>query len=166
MPPGMKKMVAYNLCQLSDQECMIFGSERPGYIYPSRTRPVTPRGILTPLYKILSMNIKILLGPDTTRTVVHEWIDAMKNNNIKRVLCLLNEEELGFYAEPLLPTLRKHFTTVLYDINMNGTTILKNLQDAIAAQEKIVLFCSTVKSKEIQIQFRNSKLVQKFENIN
>lgn len=59
-----------------------------------------------------SDNEPIVFGakrPSYDPASVREWISYMKTQGIKRVCCLLSEEELGYYQENLLDTYRSEF---------------------------------------------------------
>lgn len=67
-------MSSFNFNPACKDGQVVFGARRPGY--PSRS---------------------------VDREYVHDWIAFMKNKGIKRVCCLLEEEELnGYYGEDLL----------------------------------------------------------------
>jgi hypothetical protein len=41
--------------------------------------------------------------------IVDQWAAHMRSKGVRRVMCLLNDAELAFYAEPLLAQLERHF---------------------------------------------------------
>ena len=86
----------YNFAAASSRDGLVFGSERPGHVQPSRDRPSTPRGPLVP------------------DSQVGQWIDHMKAKGVCRVLCLLNPQELAFFANDLLGQYRAHFKNVAH----------------------------------------------------
>ncbi len=106
-----------------DGENIVFGAQRPGY----------------PLKNV---------GEDEAR----EWIDFMKGNGIRRVVCLLPQEQLEYYASPLLDVYEKEFgrENVLWapveDFHLcdkeTFRKILYFLKDADDKGEKVVVHCS------------------------
>ncbi|AIG98445.1 hypothetical protein AFULGI_00016860 [Archaeoglobus fulgidus DSM 8774] len=74
-------MNEYGFCAAFDGEKVVFGAQRPGYS---------------------SKNV----GEDE----VKEWIDFMKDNGIRRVVCLLPQEQLEYYTSPLLDVYEKEFS--------------------------------------------------------
>ena len=81
----------FNYGSASKRDALVFGSERPGQPKPNPDTPVTPR------------------GPLVAAHIVDQWAAHMRSKGIRRALCLLNEAELAFYAEPLLAQLDRHF---------------------------------------------------------
>jgi len=81
-----------------------------------------------------------------TESTIMEWIEFMQLQGIRRVLAVMNHEELAFYATPLLETYRKHFSKVdhvLLSARDSLSKTLKALKDAEEMQEPIVVHCST-----------------------
>ena len=118
----------FNFAALSRRDSIVFGAERPGYVKPNPDSPSTPRGPLVPA------------------PVVEQWCVDMKAKGIKRVLTLLNESELSFYAEPLQSTFAKYFAEVV-TLPQNSSATLHAVLDAMKAaedcNEPIVVHCST-----------------------
>mmetsp|Transcript_4844 Transcript_4844/g.10115 ORF Transcript_4844/g.10115 Transcript_4844/m.10115 type:complete len:467 (+) Transcript_4844:196-1596(+) len=118
----------YNFAALSRRDSIVFGAERPGYVKPNPDSPSTPRGPLVPA------------------PVVEQWCADMKAKGIKRVLTLLNESELSFYAEPLQSTFAKYFAEVV-TLPQNSSATLHAVLDAMKAaedcNEPILVHCST-----------------------
>jgi len=92
--------------------------------------------------------------------VVDQWCAHMRSKGCRRVLCLLTDGELGFYGEPLLPHLKRHFpddaegaegsaaaTERVQRIEPHAENALAGvtacLEAATTAQEPVVCFCST-----------------------
>ena len=120
---------------------VVYGAERPGQAKPNPDMHSTPR------------------GPSVPSHVVDQWCAHMRSKGVKRVLCLLSDPELSFYSDPLLPQLAAHFET---SAPPGGTlpkgervlriephaedalvTTVACLKAAVAAQEPVVVFCST-----------------------
>ncbi|GMH72411.1 hypothetical protein TrST_g13261 [Triparma strigata] len=118
----------FNFASLSRRDNIIFGAERPGYVRPNPDQPSTPRGPLVPV------------------PVVEQWCQEMKSKGIKRVLTLLNENEMSFYQEPLTSTFALYFAEVV-TLPQNSSATLHAVLDAMKAaedcNEPIVVHCST-----------------------
>jgi len=108
----------------SANDSIVFGAERPGY--PSRS---------------------------VNNESVREWISFMKASNIKRICCLLEQEQLAYYRDNLLPTYRKEFGDSnvcwapvadyqLADISTLKQKILPFLAESDTKQERVVVHCS------------------------
>ena len=116
-------MKRYKFCGAFEGEDIVFGAERPGY--PSK---------------------------DVDEHEVMEWIDYMKRNGIKRVVCLLPDEQLEYYNVPLLEIYEREFgkENVLWapikDFHLCDKDTLKKilrfLKDADTKGEKMVVHCS------------------------
>jgi len=118
----------FNFAPLSKRDQIIYGAERPGYVRPNPDQPSTPRGPLVPV------------------PVVEQWCKEMKGKGIKRVLTLLNDNELSFYSENLVETYGKYFAEVVV-LPQNSSATLHVVLDAFRAaedcNESIVVHCST-----------------------
>jgi hypothetical protein len=71
---------------------------------------------------------------------------------VKRVICLLHESELAFYAQPLALQYSRHFSRVdMIDFASHAgkdssfSSLIRALLCAEQAQEKVVVHCSTVR---------------------
>jgi protein-tyrosine phosphatase/phosphohistidine swiveling domain-containing protein len=124
----MVEMISnHNFGPASPDEQIVFGAERPGY----RSEQVGLNSI-------------------------KEWISFMKNKGIKRVCCLLPEEQLKYYGtndQFLLDIYRKEFGEdnvctapitdyELCDISLLKEIILPFLQSSDGRGEKVVVHCS------------------------
>jgi hypothetical protein len=118
----------YNFAAASKRDHLVWGSERPGLVQPSRNQATTPR------------------GPLVADSQVDSWINYMKSKGICRVLCLLNKQELAFFDNDLLVLYTKHFKQVV-QANLSDTkalgVVMKALKDAETSKEPIVVHCST-----------------------
>ena len=105
-------------------ETIVFGAERPGY--PSSS---------------------------VDEKVVQDWIIFMKNQDIKRVCCLLSQEQLDYYEEDLLAIYRREFGKEnvcwapvedyhLADTHMLKERILPFLAESDVNKERVVVHCS------------------------
>ena len=79
------------------------------------------------------------------QTAVQEWVDFMQARDVKRVLTLLDDNELEYFAVPLFDTYKK--AGFKYEhIPMGGpdakTRVMGALHDAEAAGEKVVAHCT------------------------
>ena len=81
---------------------------------------------------------------------VTAWIDHMRANGVSRVLCLLDDQQLAYYASPLVARYRHAFDAVhhlpiedygLPDMAMLDATIA-SLRDAEAKGRRVVVHCS------------------------
>lgn len=116
-------MNEYGFCAAFDGEKVVFGAQRPGY----------------PLKNV---------GEDKVR----EWINFMKSNGIRRVVCLLSQEQLEYYSSPLLDVYEEEFgrENVLWapveDFHLCDKEtlrkILQFLKDADDKGAKVVVHCS------------------------
>eukprot|EP00586_Coscinodiscus_wailesii_P022047 CAMPEP_0172498026 /NCGR_PEP_ID=MMETSP1066-20121228/108382_1 /TAXON_ID=671091 /ORGANISM="Coscinodiscus wailesii, Strain CCMP2513" /LENGTH=164 /DNA_ID=CAMNT_0013271125 /DNA_START=75 /DNA_END=566 /DNA_ORIENTATION=+ len=77
---------------------------------------------------------------------VQEWITYMKENDVKRTLCLLKPDELSCYADP-------GYESLLSDAGIRPTVVnvfeegsrdecLRAYEEAVAAGEKVAVHCS------------------------
>ena len=78
---------------------------------------------------------------------VKEWVDFMKGNNIKRVLSLLGDDEVQWYAEDLDAAMREAFGKDRYHrTSVHSEDALSIMHMAFTAaydsKEKIVVHCS------------------------
>lgn len=123
----------YNWCFASKRDSFVSGSARPGNSMTGRSRP--PGG-----------------GPPgpqkaVTEGEVEEWAAYMKEQGVKRVLCLLTGSELLAYKEGgLLAFLRSHFNDVVTvsDLYVQGAgeRIFSALMEAFKTKEHCVIHCS------------------------
>jgi protein-tyrosine phosphatase len=117
-------MSDFGFCGASEQETTVFGAQRPGYH----------------------------LLEDVDENTVRECVDFMKVNGIKRVVCLLPQEQLDYYTEPLLYIYEEEFgrENVLWapvsDYHLCDkktlARILYFLKEADDKGEKVVVHCS------------------------
>lgn len=113
----------YGFCAAFEEGEIVFGAQRPGYS---------------------SKNVG--------EGVVREWIAFMKNNGIRRIVCLLPQEQLEYYTSPILDVYKEDFgrENVLWapveDFHLcNKETLRKILQflkDADNKGERVVVHCS------------------------
>ena len=86
-------------------------------------------------------------GPDFEDP--EEWIEFMVEQEIRRVVCLLDDDDLGLFEYSLLDTLEAYFDVVTHapieDFGLPGRetleTALEALIEAEKAKEKIVVHC-------------------------
>ncbi len=108
----------------SIDEQIVFGSHRPGY----SSRSVEKKAIL-------------------------EWIELMKQNDIKRICCLLSPYQLKYYADDLLNIYCDEFGkdnvcwADIEDYHLCSPEKLKNviipfLSESNARKERVVVHCS------------------------
>lgn len=108
----------------SRDEEIVYGAERPGY----------PKE---------SVRLDLIM----------EWIRFMKDRGIKRVCCLLTEDQLGYYDKDLLRIYRQEFGidnlcwTPVEDFHLPDVSTLKEkilpfLVNSVAKQEPVVVHCS------------------------
>lgn len=78
--------------------------------------------------------------------VINEWGDFLKENDVKRTICLLNEKELNCYAKPGYVSLleEKGITPALVNVFEEGANekLLAAYKAAVESGEKIALHCS------------------------
>jgi protein-tyrosine phosphatase len=98
---------------------------------------------------------KIVFGasrPGYSYQEIYHWIDFMKQHDIQKVCCLLDEKQLTYYSN-LLGTYQKEFGSQqicwaaiadfqLADIDTLTKKILPFLMDADKLNEKVVVHCS------------------------
>ncbi|MHA1506726.1 MAG: protein-tyrosine phosphatase family protein [Candidatus Asgardarchaeia archaeon] len=116
-------MSRYGFSAAFKGENIVFGAQRPGY----------------PLKKVEEEDVRT-------------WIDFMKRNGIRRVVCLLPQEQLEYYTLPLLEVYEKEFgrRNVLWapieDFHLCDEDVLRKilnfLKDADEKREKVVVHCS------------------------
>jgi len=116
-------MSEYGFYAASEDEKIVHGAQRPGY--PFRN-----------------------VGEDEIR----EWVDFMKSKGIKRVVCLLPQEQLEYYMNSLLEFYKIEFgdEKVLWapieDFHLCDKETLRRilyfLKDADDKGEKVVVHCS------------------------
>jgi protein-tyrosine phosphatase len=114
----------YNFGPANEGEQIVYGSERPGFDFHS------------------------VGARDVSR-----WITFMRTNGIKRVCCLLAEEQLDFYDVDLLGQYRREFgprnvcsaaipDRHLCDAEILTGKILPFLQESDQKREPVVVHCS------------------------
>ncbi|MBU7018016.1 MAG: dual specificity protein phosphatase family protein [Theionarchaea archaeon] len=114
----------YGFGPASEDEKIVFGAQRPGY----------------PLQSV-------------QRHTIEEWISFMKNQGIKRVCCLLSEDQLDSYEGNLLEIYREEFGygnvcwAPMEDFHLCNPVTLKKkilpfLKDSDAKGEKVVVHCA------------------------
>ena len=116
-------MNEHGFCAAFEEEKIVFGAHRPGY--PSKN-----------------------VGEDEVR----EWINFIKDNGIKRVVCLLPRKQLEYYTSPLLDVYEKEFgrENILWapieDFHLCDKEMLRKilqfLKDADNKGERVVVYCS------------------------
>lgn len=91
-------------------------------------------------------------GPTYSLLRISEWIAYMKEQGIKRVCCLLHDEQLKAYKEDLLASYRRDFGEDnvcwapipdyhLCDVGLLKERILPFLQEADTKSEPVVVHC-------------------------
>ena len=116
--------MSFNFKPAARDEPIVFGAERPGYPTSS-----------------------------VDEGVVQDWILFMKDQDIKRVCCLLSQEQLDYYDEDLLAVYRRRFGKEnvcwapvedydLADMHMLKERILPFLAESDANNERVVVHCS------------------------
>ena len=114
----------FKFASATPSEPTVFGAQRPGYDYHS-------------------------VGQE----MIVEWTDFMQANGIRRVCCLLPEEQLAFYSTDLLDSYRKSFGNQnvchvkvqdlhLIDLADLEQTILPFLRDSDRNGVPVVVHCS------------------------
>ncbi len=116
-------MNEFGFCAAFEEEKIVFGAQRAGY----------------PLRNVEEYEIR-------------EWTDFMKNNGIKRIVCLLPQEQLEYYTSPLLDIYEEEFgrENVLWapveDFHLCDKETLRKilhfLKDADDKKERVVVHCS------------------------
>lgn len=140
----------FNFSPASVRDGIVHGSERPGHVHPVMGQPMTPRGRLAAVVvqERPSSCPSFPAGELVTDDQVAGWIDTMKEKGIRRVLTLLNQDEISFYASPVVETLSKHFTAVVH-VALSAKGALSSVMDALTEaadkKEPIVVHCSTVR---------------------
>ncbi|CEM14043.1 unnamed protein product [Vitrella brassicaformis CCMP3155] len=120
----MPECPRFKLYPASSRDSLVYGTERPGYS-PDNEKP----------------------GAVATE-LVDEWAAHMKEHGVKRILSLLGDDEVEWYAEPIETTLAKHgFDSTHYSrtsVFKPGAmdVMLAAFQAAEAANERIVVHCS------------------------
>ena len=129
----MTTTAPHNWSFASNRDALVSGSARPGKLTndASRSRPPGPP------------------GPQATVTEgeVEEWASFVKQQGVKRVVCLLTGSELLAYQEGgLLAFFRSHFEDVvtISDLYVPGAgdRVLAALNAAAEAKEHCVIHCS------------------------
>jgi protein-tyrosine phosphatase len=144
----------FNFSPASVRDGIVHGSERPGHVHPVMGQPMTPRGRLAAVVvqERPSSCPSFPAGELVTDDQVAGWIDTMKEKGIRRVLTLLNQDEISFYASPVVETLSKHFTAVVH-VALSAKGALSSVMDALTEaadkKEPIVVHCSTVRSQPV-----------------
>jgi protein-tyrosine phosphatase len=117
-------MGEFKFAPASKSEQTVFGAERPGYA-------------------------SLSVGG----CQVQEWIAFMKNHGIRRVCCLLSEEQLGYYKQDLLEVYRGEFGKgnvcwapvedyYLAEKDILAETILPFLVQSDEKSEPVVVHCA------------------------
>ncbi|GFR49059.1 hypothetical protein Agub_g11085 [Astrephomene gubernaculifera] len=112
----------YNFAKASEHDELVFGSARPG---APQQRCYNPEDKVTP-------------------AEVDDWAAFMTSHGVQRVVSLLSDKELDTYEQPLSTSLSRSFKRAInVDTKAPGgaDTLLKELQDAMQAQEKVVVHC-------------------------
>jgi len=137
-----KGRARFNFLAASERDSVVFGAERPGQAKPNPEAPSTPR------------------GPQVPSIIVDQWSAHMRSKGIKRVVCVLNESELGFYEGSMINCLRRHFdgenegggprsseSSKVQHIIPHAETAMSDistfLNDSVEKNEPVVVFCST-----------------------
>ncbi len=116
--------MSFNFRPAARYESIVFGAERPGY--PSSS---------------------------VEEGVVQNWILFMKDQDIRRVCCLLSQEQLDYHDKDLLTIYRQEFGKEnvcwapvedyhLANIHMLKRQILPFLAESDANKERVVVHCS------------------------
>jgi protein-tyrosine phosphatase len=116
----LEKDTPYNFAAASSLDQIVFGAERPGYLYP-RTTDAVP-----------------------------EWVAFMKGRGIQRVLCLLPQKQLDDFAPELLSLYQHHFSAVCHTpiqdfLVPTDETLwagVSFLRESEAAGEPVVIHCN------------------------
>eukprot|EP00978_Attheya_sp_CCMP212_P034372 scaffold143762_cov53-Attheya_sp.AAC.6 len=118
--------VRFNFGSASPKAPLLFGVEAPGV-------PMKPGGAYN--------------DPESVPVeIVNEWSDYLKEQNVKRTLCLLKPDEMGCYASPgyveLLQT--QGIKPVVVNVFEEGACdkALAAYEEAVSAGEKIAVHCS------------------------
>eukprot|EP00292_Cryptomonas_paramecium_P020222 CAMPEP_0113690128 /NCGR_PEP_ID=MMETSP0038_2-20120614/17593_1 /TAXON_ID=2898 /ORGANISM="Cryptomonas paramecium" /LENGTH=181 /DNA_ID=CAMNT_0000611367 /DNA_START=1 /DNA_END=546 /DNA_ORIENTATION=+ /assembly_acc=CAM_ASM_000170 len=110
-----------NFAPASSRDLLVFGSSRPGF------------------------------SPDNEKAGavddadVAKWVQDVKENDIKRVVCLLKKDELDYYKAPLQQQIESsglQWTGTTLDAPGAADTIIGAFREAEKAGEKIVVHCS------------------------
>ena len=124
MGAGEKPMKAFQFNPASRTEKIVYGAERPGFPKES-----------------------------VYRGVVEDWIRFMQEQGIRRICCLLTENQLDYYREDLLGSYRREFGNnnlcwapvedySLCDVATLTGKILPFLTESDTRREKVVVHCS------------------------
>lgn len=117
-------MENYGFGPASDDEQFVFGSQRP--CYPCRS---------------------------ARQADIEDWISFVEERGIKRVCCLLEQDQLAYYEEDLLDAYRKRFGGMnvcwapVRDFHLVDKATLKDrvlpfLMDSESSRERVVVHCS------------------------
>ncbi len=117
-------MEQFNFGPAFEEEKFVFGSERPGF----NSRSVSQDSVM-------------------------EWVSFMKEHGIKRVCCLLPDNQLVFYSEDLLDTYYREFGrdnvcwAPIEDFHLSSIALLKEkifpfFEESVAKGEPVVVHCS------------------------
>ena len=79
-----QKVQAFNLGKASARDNIVWACHQPGWNRPDAATPRTPRKGQVP------------------DSAVDAWLDAVKARGVRRVLCLLTDEELSFFESDLI----------------------------------------------------------------
>lgn len=120
----------HNFCAASGRDAVVYGCSRPGHSAPVPGVASSPRGPLIPA------------------ATVQAWVAFLHTQSIARVVTLLTDDELTFFAQPFLACLRSQFKHVVHVAPHNPdarAALLAAFEDAQAAGERVVVHCSTVR---------------------
>jgi protein-tyrosine phosphatase len=101
-------------------------------------------------------------GPAYSSLRIHQWIAYMKAQGIRRVCCLLHEDQLRSYKEDLLAAYRREFGAEnvcwapiadyhLCDVGLLKTRILPFLQESAHLSAPVVVHCQGGRGRAGQI---------------
>ena len=80
-----------------------------------------------------------------SETSVEEWISFMKENKVKRVLTLLDPNEIELYEQPLESIYKRHgFAFAHVPMGKPGVVdrVMAALEEALQANERIIAHCT------------------------
>ena len=122
--PSRPMPLPHNFARVSGRDELVYGSSRPGYSKDNE-KP----------------------GAVTTEEVVL-WCQFMQENGVRRILSLLGDDEVEWYAEPIADSLAahgfdgNHYTRAGVFVDGAVEVMLDAFKRADAAGEKIVVHCS------------------------
>ena len=124
----------HNFCAASSRDAFVFGCCRPGHTAPTPGVASSPRGPLIPA------------------ATVQAWVQFLQGHGVARVVVLLTDDELTFFATPYLGQLRKAFAHVVHvppHRHAARASLLDALEAAEIAKEKVVVHCTTVRGRGV-----------------